>query len=143
MSKKWVFGWFVSGVITGLAAVSVFYTLIFPGPEIFAADEELAELRQIEKSNPEADAISALRHGDRRLLSVMGFADEVPAAAGNVTDRQILKKHGVRRIKGTTDCIRGKEQERLQPIAREYARKYNCVILRELAAGASETLKPK
>ncbi|MFA5190626.1 MAG: hypothetical protein WC740_07870 [Verrucomicrobiia bacterium] len=142
MSKKWVFGWFVAGVITGLAAVSVFYTLIFPGPEIVATDEELAELRQIEKSNPEADAISALRHGDRRLLSVMGFAEHVPVATGDVTGSRIPAKHGVRMIKGTTDCIRGKEQFRLQPIAHEYARKYNCVILREAAAGASETLKP-
>lgn len=132
----------VSAIVT-LAAIDIFYTLIFPDPVVVATEEELAELRQIEKTDPEVDAMNAVRQGDWRLLSVLGFSESIPVAKeADLHDSAIIAKHGRRAIKGTTDYPKGDEHARLQPIARKYAERYNAVILRQATNMVSRVLKP-
>jgi hypothetical protein len=85
---------------------------------------------QVAKLNPdtaEADAQAAIGRGDRRLLAVYGFTVEVPGATEKVP--VLREKYGLRILQGTGDAIKDPRDQALNKMARQYAKKYNQIIM--------------
>lgn len=78
----------------------------------------------INPGRAESDARQALARGDNRLVGVYGFASETPGAT--FEDRERL---GARFIDGTGDDLHYFGEVAFNERAREYAERYNTVIL--------------
>lgn len=116
------------------ALQSLLVAAIFFGTDVVSADDKSTDaamaVDQVAKLNvdtAEADAKAAIARGDRRLLAVYGFTVEVPGSKENVA---ILRdKYGLRVLEGTGDAIKGPQDQVLNKNARQYARKYNQIII--------------
>lgn len=78
----------------------------------------------IDPARAEGEARQALAENDHRLVGVYGFASETPGAT--FEDRQRL---GARFIEGTGDDLGYLGEVEYNARAREYAERYNAVIL--------------
>ena len=77
----------------------------------------------LDKADPSRDLHAALQRDDRRFIGVYGLAaytPGVPEKAG-----ALVKKCGVRYLKGTSDAYKSREHRLANERASEYARKYN------------------
>jgi hypothetical protein len=88
----------------------------------------VAKLQWVEHADPVLDARTALAHGDNRLLGVNGVTLGLPGAD---PDKQssLAAQYGVRQIEGTSDALESPRHAELVKEAREYALRYNSVIL--------------
>lgn len=89
-------------------------------PALMACVNPLA----IDPGRAESDARRALEQGDHRLVGIYGFASETPGAT--YEDRE---RFGARFIEGTGDDLRYLGEVEYNARAREYAERYNAVIL--------------
>jgi len=86
-----------------------------------------SELSKLDLQNPEKDLERNLAGGDRRLIGLYGYALYCPGITNLTPDE--IQQHGVRPIKGTSDCIMGAEHQRLTQSATDYATRYNKALL--------------
>lgn len=87
------------------------------------------ELERMDSADPVADLNDALQVGDYRFVCVAGYELTTPG----VSDL-LPKKYGKKEVRGTTDCFKNNEQERLQQKAYAYAREYNRLLLQHISA---------
>ena len=90
-------------------------------------------LRWLDRADPERDLAAALARGDRRFVGTYGYTATVPGA-GSPYD-PLPKRYGVRFLRGTSDAMTSQEDERLNDLARRYAKKYNQLLLQHLRRG--------
>jgi hypothetical protein len=90
----------------------------------------LARLRKLAQSDPVTDFAAAKRKGDRRFLAMIGYAKTVPGVPDY--DTKYAKYAGTKIIPGTTDAILSKEQEKILDAVKEYAERYNKLVLDEV-----------
>jgi hypothetical protein len=95
------------------------------GPAALAAADSLGRL------DPGREVEAALRHGDRRLLGVQGYALYAPGVPPE-EERDFRRRYGVRVIAGTGDNQVGEEGERFNRAAHEWATRYNQALLKRL-----------
>lgn len=102
-------------------------------PEKAAANtdgENFKELRKLAVADPVKDFEAAKKAGDLRFIGMMGYAMVVPGVPDYET--RYSKRVGVKVVKGTTDAITSREQDRLQEAVRAYAEKYNELVINNL-----------
>lgn len=88
------------------------------------------QIKILRTADVTADVSSAVSKKDFRFVGVMGFAMIVPGVPDYA--QKYSDKYGVRLIENTSDCIEGPQHEELQRVAREYAEKYNRILLTKL-----------
>ena len=108
-------------------------------PTRYEADESMPteceipkSLRSLEDQNPESDARAAIEKLELRFLGVYGFTLMIPGLS-NEEESCAKSRYLAIGIDGTSDAIMCREHYRLQSVAREYARRYNQVILKAWA----------
>jgi hypothetical protein len=101
-------------------------------PEIVARDHptDVEQLRWLDRADPQRDVSVAIARGDMRFIGVYGVASEVPG----VSDARLRSRYRVRFLAGTSDVRPTAESRRLNTLAREYARRYNQLLLQRLAS---------
>ena len=113
------------------AAVAIALTFFVNVPAARAEENQIEQLRWIEKANPTTDAEAALKKNDHTLLAVQGYTWVIPG-----TDEskkfEYKSRYGVRVIQGTSDAVINKEHLRLIRLATEYAANYNRHLLKRL-----------
>jgi hypothetical protein len=97
------------------------------GVEANVTDSNYGELQTYEKLNPHIEFKKAIEDEDLRFIALMGFALYMPGADDYY---EKYSSYGYKKIKGTSDLIRGYEHGRLTEIARYYARTYNSILKR-------------
>jgi hypothetical protein len=90
-------------------------------------DMSVAEVAQLKVDTAQADAEAALIRGDTRLLAVYGLTIEVPGASEAVSS--LRQRYGLRMLEGTGDAIKGPHGRLINENARNYAVKYNQLII--------------
>jgi len=121
-------------VYCGCVALAVFMSSCGAAPGRAAALKKCEKLVGLDPSKAAEDARRAKSTGDARLLGVYGYSDEYPGVSGDAM--AMAKAHGARMIEGTSDAIPDMRCEALNKSARDYATKYNRVILRPPRQGA-------
>jgi len=89
-----------------------------------------AELKRLERADPSKDLAEALRTNDLRFLGLGGYSREVVPGVPDFDER--YKQFGMTMIPGTGDVFENAEHKRLQRVARDYARRYNTLLLEHL-----------
>ena len=89
-----------------------------------------AELKRLERADPSKDLAEALRTNDLRFLGLGGYSREVVPGVPDFDER--YKQFGMTMIPGTGDVFENAEHKRLQRVARDYARRYNMLLLEHL-----------
>jgi hypothetical protein len=113
-----------SHFVASLAGV----VLLAAATELLASeDDPVGELRAFIAVPVKNRLESALGRGDLRFLGVYGYALEVPGVLKSEADR--ISKNGVLPIPGTSDALVSEEHGTLNDEAREYAAKYNALLL--------------
>ena len=114
----------------------LFATLVFVSGCVSApppADPSSVEqLRWLDTADPQTDLRAALKRRDTRFFAVFGYAADTP---GVPWDSPELRRHGMKYIHGTSDAVRGREHGRLNSKAKEYAGRYNRLLLHYLRTG--------
>jgi hypothetical protein len=99
-------------------------------PRPTAVPDARAELAQRADSlaalDPEDEAREAIARGDLRFLATCGFAC-LPTGIDRPAAR--IPQDSLHIIAGTSDAVTSEEVARLNAVAREYASRYNQVIL--------------
>jgi hypothetical protein len=90
---------------------------------------DVEQMQWLWRADAQRDLFAALARGDKRFVGVYGVASEVPG----VTDSRLVRRFGVRFIDGTSDVRATPESRRLNILARDYARRYNKLLLRHVA----------
>lgn len=96
------------------------------------SDGVTVELRATRTADPVAELRKAIHRKDLRFLGVAGFGLMVPGVPSGGTTNPVVAIRGVRVIEGTSDFIQSDEQERLQPFADRYVRRYNHLLFEHL-----------
>jgi hypothetical protein len=78
----------------------------------------------INPNRAEADAIRALARGDHTFVGVRGYSTNAPGVP-----IELYHPEGIRVIKGTGDVIFWPGEDEYNDRAREYARRYNMIIV--------------
>ena len=98
-------------------------------PDLISSTSQFALLRTLQLpirlDKPEEDARLRMKHGDFRLIGIGGLGVTYPG----LKNMELLCKIGGRYIEGTSDMIEGKEHADLIEKFREYATKYNKIII--------------
>lgn len=98
-------------------------------PDLVSPTKQLALLRTLQLpirlDKPEEDARLRMKHGDFRLLGI----GELGIIYPGLENMDLLCKVGGRYIEGTSDVIEGEEHAKLMQKFREYAEKYNKLII--------------
>jgi len=81
----------------------------------------------VEPATARADADSAARRGDFRLMGLQGYSLDVPGT--DLPFDLVQREYGLRIIEGGTDAYRNDEERRINENAYEYATEYNRRIL--------------
>jgi hypothetical protein len=87
-------------------------------------------LKSLNLENPEVDANQNLSNRDPRFICICGYACYTPGVEKD--DLALTKKYGSRCLEGTSDVVEGDEHGKLIEAARNYAVKYNAVLLKKL-----------
>jgi hypothetical protein len=114
--------WAIALVVAGCATTK---------QSAICANEQMAPmktLREIEKADPVFDLKVALKRKDFRFVGIRGYTLEVPG----IERKDILTRYGIKVIEGTSDAIVDKEDGRLQKLARDYAKRYNALLMEYL-----------
>lgn len=88
------------------------------------------QLQSLQSADVGADVAAAVFRGDFRFVGVMGYALAVPAVPDY--HEKYAARHDVRVIENTSDAIESPEHEQLQQVARDYAERYNKLLLSRL-----------
>lgn len=116
--------------LCGLVLLAGFSALCATAGDVKPVEKiDYADVARLNISNATADAKQAVARGDRRLLSVHGFAIEVPGVKGGIAELQA--KYGLHEIEGTSDATKDVRDRQLNDNARSYATKYNQTIIAE------------
>ena len=119
--------------MTRLIAMAAVYLIGF-GASIFAApsDARVQALRWLDHADVKADfRRHVVQRRDTRFIGTYGVGMEVPGVDA-ATAFRALRRNRVRFIRGTSDVIAPPEYGRLVFRAREYARRYNTMLLQYL-----------
>jgi hypothetical protein len=87
------------------------------------------QLRWLDNADPIIDAQNAVKNGDNRLKAVAGYTILVPGVPFKKED-EYREKFGIVVIPGTSDSIESEEDERLNGVAIEYAKRYNMEVMK-------------
>ena len=102
---------------------------VLPSP---TPDQNVTLLRWLDSADVNADfQRHVTREHDTRFIALYGFATIVPGTDDR-RDSQLIGRHGLRYIKGTSDAITSPEHGRLVDKAEQYAERYNSMLLRYL-----------
>jgi hypothetical protein len=97
-------------------------------PPATASDSAAVQsLRWLDSADAQRDLSSALGRGDRRFIGIYGFTRLVPGV-----DVSLASRYGVRYLRGTSDALESREHARLNSLARNYAERYNKLLLERL-----------
>ena len=88
---------------------------------------KIERVMQLKVDTAELDARAAIAHSDRRLLAVKGITVEVPGVDASVAT--LREQYGLRILEGTSDAIKGPQDRLINGNARNYAKKYNRIIV--------------
>jgi len=113
------------------AALAIALTFFANVPAARAEENQIEQLRWIEKANPTTDAEAALKKNDHTLLAVQGYTWVIPGTDES-RKSEYKTRYGVRVIQGTSDAAINKEHLRLIRLATEYAANYNRYLLKRL-----------
>ena len=103
----------------------------FSAIPIYAADlvqDEVQQLRWVERADPIADAKAAIERRDFVLLGVRGYTWLIPGVE-EPQKFEYRDKYGMKLIEGTDDVVLWPEHQRLIRLATKYAEIYNLYIL--------------
>jgi hypothetical protein len=118
----------LGGLLAGLLVLA-------SASDLLAGDDgSVAELRAFISVPVKKRFESALGARDFRFLGVYGYTLEVPGVPKNQTDR--ISKNGILPIPGTSDALVSDEHGNFNDQAREYAAKYNALLLGHLTQRA-------
>ena len=112
------------------------FVVIFLLIPVTTVAEDISELKIIQglvwldMADPIEDAKLAITKGDTRLRAVHGRRLIIPGVKNN-NFYQYRKQYGVNIIKGTSNDIFSEEHQRLNTLARDYAKKYNRIIMKK------------
>jgi hypothetical protein len=87
------------------------------------------DVRLLKVEHAESDARDAVARGDHRSLAVYGLTLEVPGLSENTN--KLRSQYGLRILGGTSDALRGEQDRRMNLNARQYAERYNRVVVSE------------
>lgn len=105
-------------------------TLDYSGATSVDHSTRVQRLRWLERADPARDLAAAWARGDRRFVAVYDFSATVPGVpTGVVRPRD---RGAVRFLEGTSDMPASAEEERLNALARDYAARYNRLLLARL-----------
>ena len=85
------------------------------------------QMKWLDSADPERDVPAELNRGEKRFLGTYGLPSDAPGV-----DKATADQYGIRFIDGTGCAIYGREHERLDNLANDYARRYNVLLLRKL-----------
>jgi hypothetical protein len=97
------------------------------------------ELKRLEGADPAADLAEALRMSDLRFLGLGGYSRDVVPGVPDFEER--YKRFGMKMIPGTGDVYLNAQHERLQQVARNYAKRYNTLLLEYMRTKGIENLR--
>lgn len=101
---------------------------------IIAGDDSEENIIQglvwLDMADPIKDANLAITKGDTRLRAVHGRRLIIPGVKNN-SFHQYRKQYGINIIEGTSNDIFSEEHQRLNTLARDYAKKYNRIIMKK------------
>ncbi len=118
-----------AGYLAAICVQSMLTQIAMCAESVAPATMSAQEVAHLKQSNAEADAVSALSHGDQRLLAVYGITLELPGVDDDTG--RLKEAHGVRVLNGTSDAYKNDNERRLNENARQYAATYNRVVLRK------------
>jgi len=98
----------------------------------------MTEYKQVD---PELELKIALEEGDLRFVGVMGVGLMVPGVEGY--KQKYRPKYGVKIIPLTSDAIEGETHLEFQRVAKDYAERYNRLLLKEIDKTADRSSKAK
>ena len=96
---------------------------------------DVQQMQWLSHADARRDVATALKRGDKRFIGVYGVASEVPG----VSDSGLVHRFGVRFIEGTSDVRPTPESRRLNTLARDYALRYNQLLLRHVRPSSAKT----
>jgi len=98
----------------------------------------VAQLAQLRAADVAADLAAAWKAHDQRYLGVLGIGMDVPGF-----DQSTMRSDDeVRVIPNTSDCPRNDTEAELDHLARTYARIYNTLLTKRLAASRAQAEGP-
>lgn len=119
---------------------SVCFAFIAPSSSALASPDldcpsqetEIAELKLILKNDPAALALESSKTKRPYFLAVRGYSTEVPGVSDS--ELQCAYEHtSVKPLPATSDVLCTDEIVALQPVARDFAAKYNSALKQALA----------
>jgi hypothetical protein len=115
-------------VLIGLVIYLSFFSSS-PVPK-YDDSEVVSQLRWANSANPDRDIAAAISKKDTRFIGLYGYATYVPGIDDG--DTALVTMHGVRYLEGTSDGLRSPEHSRLNTLARNYATRYNVILVHYL-----------
>jgi hypothetical protein len=91
--------------------------------------KSLQALAWLKDANLQNDLQAALDKQDKRLLSMMGRAPDLPGVPADLTSKA-KSVCGVRYVEGSTDTVRGEVHLKLLQQAYDYAAAYNQAMIK-------------
>jgi hypothetical protein len=85
------------------------------------------ELGSLNLTKPEKDLIKNIEANDFRFVCICGYTCFAPGVEKE--NIKLTEKYGLKCIKGTNDVIENKEYGDLMQSARDYAMKYNLLLM--------------
>ncbi|MCP1626946.1 hypothetical protein [Pseudomonas nitroreducens] len=101
-------------------------------PDCPSQESAIAELKLILKNDPAALAVETSKKKPPYFLAVQGYATEVPGIAESEL-RCVYLHASVKSLPATSDVLCTDEIVALQPIARDFAAKYNSALKQALS----------
>jgi hypothetical protein len=99
-------------------------------PDCPPQEQELAALKSLLQNNPETLAKAEALQERPRVMAVMGYTTTFPGMDDSSRSLQcIFKRVDTRVVPGTSDVLCSDEIVRLQPIASQFAARYNAALL--------------
>jgi outer membrane lipoprotein LolB len=93
-----------------------------------------ATLASLNLADPAADLDVHLKSGDIRFIGINGYTCTAPGVADADTD--VVSRHGMRCLEGTSDAIENSEHASLVQKASKYAMEYNSELIRRIRSGS-------
>lgn len=104
-------------------------------PNELQRDPAMAELVLVQNADPRVALESAWHRGDKRFIAIQTFSTEIPGAEEFYDT--LVREHGMRVLTGTGDAGVDDARAKLIAGARDYAERYNRLLLERLSGGGS------
>ena len=89
------------------------------------------EAKTLDLANPETDLRTQIAAKSYKFIGVSGYVGCYPHGL-TATDIDLVKKHGIRCIAGTSDVVESKEHGALMEEVTRYTTTYNAALARHL-----------